>query len=126
MTGILTKQVEHFLKTKTATRECSYNLYFWILFEFYKVNLKNITAFDLIMGMKNKLYPDVRDVDRTKRKVMEKYPHLRCKNWESTHKKQSSKYQKPNSKNQNQKTNSNKIIPNKNDIKIIRIKKTDR
>lgn len=142
MTGILTKQVEHFLKCKTATRECSYNLYYWILIEFYKTNLNNITAFDFIMGMKNKLYPDIRDVDRTKRKVMEKHPYLRCKNWESTHKKQSSKYHilrtKPSvilsgadsyrhegrkAKPQVPRTNPKNIIPNKKDIKIIHARK---
>jgi len=78
-------KVQWILERSQKARNSNVILYKLILKHFLKVNLKGISAFELLTGMKEKIYPDYSNVARASRKLQELHPELRGSEWKKRH-----------------------------------------
>jgi hypothetical protein len=80
--------VKDILEIKPQYRDNDYSLMCKVWYDILKANgfdIKTRSAYELMNLYANKELPKASDIERARRRVQEKYPHLRGENWEKRH-----------------------------------------
>ena len=80
------EQVTNILTRSPKSRNDNAILYFHVLKQFYNVDLREISAFDIFARAGEKTLPSYDSITRTSRILQEKNPELRGTEWSKRHK----------------------------------------